>query len=243
MAELCKSWPKRWDEYVQPVLWLQRTKPLPWLPGSPTHFKLLLGRHVRSQIDAGAPELDGSDFLQHGGLHDFVADRKEAWRGVTKVRDALLKRHEIRQHKRSRRNAGIQNASAGTKVKRGDLVMVQVADSTLWHEGVHRKFVRENWTGPWKVSTIITSGLCYHSSSTVDKSEKGGQQQHTSSLFTPGPRGYHTISATNTPTSLGTRTWGSPPCRQWHPRYTPLWIARPQQGNVKFGVGSNRDGS
>ena len=116
----------------------------PRLSGSPTPFELLFGRDVRSQIDAVTPELDGSDFLQHGGLHNFVADRKEAWREVTKVRHALLKRHEIRQHQRSRRNAGIQRASAGTKVKRGDLVMVQEADSALWHEGVHRKLAHEN---------------------------------------------------------------------------------------------------
>ena len=143
LAELCKSWPKRWDEYVQPALWLQRTTPFPRLPGCPALFK----RNVRSQIDALTPEVDGSDFVQHGGLHNFVADRKEAWREVTKVRDALLKRHEIRQHLRSRRNAGIQRASAGAKVKRGNLVMVQEADSALWHEGaVHRKLVHEKWT-------------------------------------------------------------------------------------------------
>ena len=104
---------------MQPARWLQSTTPLPRLPGSPTPFKLLFGRDVRSQIDAVTPELDGSDFLQHGGIHNFVADRKEAWREVAKVRDALLKRHEIRQHQRSRRNAGIQRASAGTKVKGG----------------------------------------------------------------------------------------------------------------------------
>ena len=98
LVELCESWPKRWDEYVQPALWLQRKTPLPRLPGSPTPFKLLFERDVCSQIDAVTPELDGSDFLQQEGLHNFVADRKEAWREVTKVRDALLQRHEIRQH-------------------------------------------------------------------------------------------------------------------------------------------------
>ena len=40
--------------------------------------------------------------------------------------------------------------------------MVQEADSTLWHEGVHRKLVHEKWAGPWKVSAVITPGLCYH---------------------------------------------------------------------------------
>ena len=114
---------------------------------------------MRSQIDAVTPELDGSDFLQRGGLHNFVAGRKEAWREVTKVRDALLKWHEIRPHQCSPRNAGIQRASDGTKEKRGDLVTVQEADSTLWLEGVHRKLVHEKWTGPWKISAIITPSL------------------------------------------------------------------------------------
>ena len=36
LTELCKRWPKRLDECVQPALWLQRTTPLPLLPGSPT---------------------------------------------------------------------------------------------------------------------------------------------------------------------------------------------------------------
>ena len=159
LSHLRKSWPKRWDEYVQPALWLQRRTPLPRIPGSPTPFELLFGRDVRSQIGAVTPELDGSDFLQHGGLHNFVADRKEAWREVTKVRDALLKRHEIRPRQCSPRNAGIQRASDGTKAKKGDLVMVQEADSTLWLEGVHRKLVHKKWTGPWKISALVTPGL------------------------------------------------------------------------------------
>ena len=81
---------------------------------------------------------------------------------MTKARDALLKRHEIRQYQRSRRNVGIQRASAGTKVKRDDLVMVQEANSTLWHGRVHRKLVHVKWTGAWEFSAIITPGLCCH---------------------------------------------------------------------------------
>ena len=145
---------------MQPALWLQRTTPLPRLQGNPTPFKLLFGRDVHSQIDEVTPELETSDFLQHGGLPNFFADRKEAWREVTRERDVLLKRRELRQHQRSRSNADIQRASA--KPRKGDLVMVQEADSTLWHEGVHRKLVHEKWAGPWKVSAVITPGLCYH---------------------------------------------------------------------------------
>ena len=160
LTELCKPWPKRVDECVQPALWLQRTTPFRGASGQPHSFKLLFGRDLRSQINAVTPELDGSDFLQYGGLHNFVADHKESWREVTKVRAALLNRHKVRQQQRSLHNAGVQRASAGTKVKRDDLVMMQEADSTLWHEGVYRKLVHQKWT--WKVSTIMTLGLCYH---------------------------------------------------------------------------------
>lgn len=95
LSKPCKSWPIRWDEYVQPALWPQRTKPLPWPPGSPTPFRLRFGRGVLSPVDAIAPEFDGSDFLQHCGLRIVVADRKEPWREVTGDRNAVGKRHEL----------------------------------------------------------------------------------------------------------------------------------------------------
>ncbi|CAM9987057.1 unnamed protein product, partial [Sphacelaria rigidula] len=51
LAELCKQWPKRWDEYVYPAVWIHRTTPDPSLPNNPTPFKLLFGREPRTQID------------------------------------------------------------------------------------------------------------------------------------------------------------------------------------------------
>ena len=39
--------------------------------------------------------------------------------------------------------------------------MVQESDATLSKEGVHPKLVHEKWTGPWKVASIVTPGLCY----------------------------------------------------------------------------------
>ena len=45
--------------------------------GQPHSLKLLFGRDLRSQINAVTPELNGSDVLQYGGLHNFVADRKD----------------------------------------------------------------------------------------------------------------------------------------------------------------------
>ena len=195
---------------MQPAHWLQRTTPPPRLPCSPTPFGLLFGRDVRSQIDEVTPELDSSDFLLHGGLHSFVADSREAWREVTRERDALLKRHELRLHQRSGSNSDIRRASAGTKVKKGDLVMAQEADSTLLHEGIHRQLVHEEWTGPWKVSAVVTPGCVITSSSRAGKSASGGKLRRTSSLFTSGSPGYATTSGANMPTSPGTRTEGLP---------------------------------
>ena len=58
LQELCKSWPRRWDEYVQPALWLYRTNPDPRLPGKATPFRLLFGRDCRTQMDATSPSPD-----------------------------------------------------------------------------------------------------------------------------------------------------------------------------------------
>ena len=37
LVKLCKSWPRRLDEYVQQALWLHRTTPDPQLPGKAKH--------------------------------------------------------------------------------------------------------------------------------------------------------------------------------------------------------------
>ena len=134
---------------MQPAPWLQRTTPLPRLSDSPTPLKLLFGRDVRSQIDAVTPELGCSDFLQHGGLHNFV-------------RGALLKTARDPATSTLPSQRVYTTRFGRNQGKMGDLVMVQEADLTLWHEGVHRKLVHGKLTGPWRVSTIITPGSCYH---------------------------------------------------------------------------------
>ena len=40
LGELCETWPRRWDEYVQPALWIQNTTPNLRLPGKPTPSRL-----------------------------------------------------------------------------------------------------------------------------------------------------------------------------------------------------------
>ena len=65
MAELCKSWPGQWDEYIGAACWIQRTTPNPRLPSSGTPFRILFGRDARSNLDALTPALD-DDTLPHG---------------------------------------------------------------------------------------------------------------------------------------------------------------------------------
>ena len=70
--ELGKSWPRRWDECVQPTLWLHRTTPDLRLPGKATPFRLLFGRDCRTQMDvtSRSPDDEGMD-----GLHNIIADK------------------------------------------------------------------------------------------------------------------------------------------------------------------------
>ena len=89
LGELCKTWPRRWDEYVQPALWIHRTTPDLRLTGKPTPFGLFFGRDARTQLDATHPEIDGGDF--RGGMHSYVADKRQAYKEVRDVRVALLK--------------------------------------------------------------------------------------------------------------------------------------------------------
>ena len=48
LVELCKSWPRQWNKYMQPALWLHGTTPDPRLPGKTTPFRLLFGRDCRT---------------------------------------------------------------------------------------------------------------------------------------------------------------------------------------------------
>ena len=67
LGELCKTWPRRWDEYIQPTLWIHRTTPDLRLPGKPNPFRPFFGRDARTQLDVTHPEIDGCDF--RGGMH------------------------------------------------------------------------------------------------------------------------------------------------------------------------------
>ena len=106
LAELCSKWSSRWDSFVQPALWLHRTTPDPRLPGSPTPFRLLFGRNVRTQIEAVSPELDGSD-LMDTGLHSLIANKQEDWRQVLKTDTYQRAPQATRDRERTRINDAI----------------------------------------------------------------------------------------------------------------------------------------
>ena len=53
-----KRWPRQWDEYVQPAVWLHRTTLNPRLPGKATPFRLLFVRDCITQMDATSPSPD-----------------------------------------------------------------------------------------------------------------------------------------------------------------------------------------
>ena len=123
LGELCKTWPRRWKEYVPPAMWTHRTTPDLSLPGKPTPYRLFFGRDVRTQLDATHPEIDGGDF--NGGMHSYVADKRQAYKKVRDVRMALSKRHDDRQKSRESRVGEIIRTSVGTRIVVGDKVLVK----------------------------------------------------------------------------------------------------------------------
>ena len=92
LGELCKTWPRRWDEYVQLALWIRRTTPDLRVPGQPTPFRIFFGRDARTHLDATHPEIDGGDF--RGGMHSYVADKRHACRSRPQSKNTQNKMRE-----------------------------------------------------------------------------------------------------------------------------------------------------
>ena len=113
----------------------------PALTGEATSFRLFFGRDARTQLDATHPEIDGGDF--RGGMHSYVADKRQAYKEVRDVRMALSKRHEGRQKSRESRNAEIGRTSVGTRVV-GNKVLVKEAEFVMAREGIHHKLAHEH---------------------------------------------------------------------------------------------------
>ena len=91
LVELCKIWPRRWDGYLQPTLWLHQTTPDLRLPGKANSFLLLFGRDCRTQMDATTPIPDDEGTE---GLYNLIADKSKALRHAQDVRNDLQHRHE-----------------------------------------------------------------------------------------------------------------------------------------------------
>ena len=118
----------------------------PALTGEANPPCFFFGRDARMQRDATLPKIDGGDF--RGGMHSYVADKRQAYKEVRNVRVARLKRHEDRQKRRESRNAEIGRASVGTRVVVEDKVLVKEAESVMARQGIHHKPAHEHLTGP-----------------------------------------------------------------------------------------------
>ena len=156
IAELCKSWPGRWDEYVEAACWIQRTTPDPRLPSGGTPFRILFGRDARTNLDALTPVLDDDSF--RSGLDNFVAERQQTFR---ELRGILERRQEEKNRRRARHNAAIKRGSSGQQTRVGDRVLIKEAVSKLGREGIHAKLAHEHWTGPWRITAVEQPGLSY----------------------------------------------------------------------------------
>ena len=140
--ELCKSWPRRWDEYVQPALWLHRITLDSRLPGkaTPFPFLLLFSRDCRTQMDATTPSPDDESM---DGLHGLIADKSKNLHQVQEVHKDLQHRHEQRRIRREHQSAGIKSTSSGTRLEQGDLVLMKEADSALHNDCVYVKLTHD----------------------------------------------------------------------------------------------------
>ena len=90
LGELCKTWPRRWDKYVQPALDLSYHVG-PAFTGEVNSHPFFFGRDARTQLDATHPEIDGGGF--RGGIHSYVADKKQTYKEVLDAPMALSKKH------------------------------------------------------------------------------------------------------------------------------------------------------
>ena len=154
LAELCRTWPERWDEYVSPAIWIKRTLPDMALPSKLTPFELLFGRPPRTSLDSLVPtatEAEGT-----GGLDNFVERRKQNMREVGL---ALERRSELKEAARAHENATISRPSAGVSVEQGSLVLVREADSARHRDNRGRKLQHDLYTGPWEVAEVLQTGL------------------------------------------------------------------------------------
>ena len=183
LGELCKTWPRRWDEYVQPALWIHRTTPDLRLLGKPTPFRLFFGRDARTQLDATHAEINGGDFRCE--MHSYVADKGQAYTKVRDVRVALLKRHEDRQKSRESRNNEKGRTSVGARVVGGN-VLVKEAESVMARGGIQHKLADGHWTLGGDCSCLTRTQLHRHDEWARDSTTTGVSSEYQDVPLTSG---------------------------------------------------------
>ena len=154
VAELCQSWPQRWDEYISPCIWVKRTLPDLSLPSNMTPFELLFGRPPRTSLDSLVPLDNEPD--PAGDLDNFVERRKQNMR---EVRLALEKRHSAQVAAREKANQSIRRPSPAAAATPGSLVLVRESESSRHRDGRGKKLQHELYTGPWEVTEELQKGL------------------------------------------------------------------------------------
>ena len=142
LAELCITWPRRWDEYVSPACWIKRTLPDPTFPIHMAPFELLFGRKLRIPLNTLVPQINATE--RSGGLDNFVESRRQNFK---EVRLALEKRHQSKIIARLKANNQMTRESAGTVAQTGDLVLVKESSSNVERNGSGGKLEHERWTG------------------------------------------------------------------------------------------------
>ena len=164
LADLCRSWPERWGEYVSTAIWIKRTLPDASLPSNMTPFELLFGRKLRTSLDSLVP-------LSAETEQRPFARRKQ---NLRKVRLALEKKHNLRITARTRANASISRPSAGAALEKGSLVLVRESDSSRHRDNRGWKLQHDHYTGPWKVTEVLQTSL------SMQVTMRGGKQRNRS---------------------------------------------------------------
>ena len=124
------------------------------LPSNMTPFELLFGRKPRTSLDSLVPL--SAETEQTDGLDNFEERRKQ---NLREVRLALEKQHKLRVTARARANASISRPSAGVALKKGSLVLVRESESSRHPDNRGRKLQHDHYTGPWRVTEVLQTGL------------------------------------------------------------------------------------
>lgn len=106
LSEICKSYPDRWDKYVQAACWIKRITPDPALPSSMTTFQVLSGRSPRTSLDTPVAQIDNTE--ETGGLDKL--------RQATQADGGRAPRHPCQDPRETRGNGEATRQKLNTTV-------------------------------------------------------------------------------------------------------------------------------